>query len=103
LFFLLDEGEQLIHLDDFHLLWLRCWRQPISMRFHPVGNASMIDPQMTCNATQIPSVKTRPNGLLPHFIGIAMDGWLLGVSTPTPVALVALATGLIATGFDLLL
>lgn len=73
------------------------------MRFHPVGNALMIDPQMTRNATQVPSVKIHSNGLLSHFIGIAMDGWLRGVATPTLVALVALATRFIATGFDLLL
>jgi hypothetical protein len=73
------------------------------MRFHPVGNALMIDPQMTRNATQVPSVKIHSNCQLSHFIGIAMDGWLRSIANLTPVALVALATGLIVTGFDLFL
>lgn len=101
LFFLLDEGEQLVHLDDVHLLWLRCWGQPISMRFHPVSNALMIDPQMTRNATEVPSVKIHSNGLLSHFLRIAMDSRSRSVATLTPFALVALAAGLIATGLDL--
>jgi hypothetical protein len=42
-FLLLDE-EQLVRLDNVNLLWLWCWGQPISMRFHPVGYALMIDP-----------------------------------------------------------
>ena len=102
-FFLLNEGKQLIHLDNVHLLRLRRWGQLIGVRFHPVGYALVIDAQVTPNATQVHPVKIHSNCLLSDFIGIAMDGWLWGVANLTPVALVTLATGLIATGFDLFL
>ena len=102
-FFLLDEGKQLIHLDNVHLLRLRRWGQLISVRFHPVGYTLMIDTKVTPNATQVHPVNIHSNCLLSDFIGITTDGWFWGVSNLASVALVTLATGLIATGFDLVL
>jgi len=66
-FFLADEGEDLIQLSVFYLLWHRRGWQEFRMSLGPIGYTLRVHLQLTPNASQVRAVHIELNSLLANF------------------------------------